>query len=116
MNDKVTLGQPRPKRRRAAALQGVFVVMRMRRRTTIGDHDAPTIKELAAGHDSNQHSRVTLLGDADGRDALGFVLSRRSFSSGSRTDRVRPSIQRCRQILPQGGFMGRKHNASQPPI
>ena len=65
----VTLDQPRPKRRRAAALQGPFVVMRMRRQTAIGEVDAPAIKELAAGHDCNEHSRVTLLGDADGRDS-----------------------------------------------
>ena len=53
------------------------MVMRMRRQTAIGEVDAPAIKELAAGHDSNEHSRVTLLGDADGRDTLGFVLSPR---------------------------------------
>ena len=46
------------------------MVMRMRRQTAIGEVDAPAIKELAAGHDSNEHSRVTLLGDADGRDLL----------------------------------------------
>ena len=42
--------------------------MRMRRQTAIGEVDAPAIKDLAAGQDSNVHSRVTLLGDADGRD------------------------------------------------
>jgi hypothetical protein len=90
MNDKVTVGQPRPKRRRAAALQGDFVVVRMRRQTATGEVDAPAIKELAArearlddlptevaGPDSNEHSSVTLLGDADGRDSPGFVLSPR---------------------------------------
>jgi hypothetical protein len=77
MNDKVTVGQPRPKRRRAAALQGDFVVVRMRRQTATGEVDAPASEELAAGHHSNEHSRVTLLGDADGRDSPGFVLSPR---------------------------------------
>lgn len=93
MNDKVTLGQPRPKRRRAAVLQGPFVVMRMRRQTAIGEVDAPASKEVAAGHDSNEHSRVTLLADqflaqpgrqgclrsqvTDRCDSLGFVLSPR---------------------------------------
>ena len=47
------------------------MVMRMRRQTAIGEVDAPAIEELAARNDSNQHSRVTLLGDADGRDTLG---------------------------------------------
>jgi hypothetical protein len=44
--------------------------MRMRRQTRIGEDDAPAIKELAARQDSNEHSRVTLLGDANGCDSL----------------------------------------------
>jgi hypothetical protein len=34
--------------------------------------DAPAIEELAAGPDSDEHSRVTVLGDADGRRMLHF--------------------------------------------
>ncbi len=67
------------------------MVMRMRRQTAIGEVDAPAIKELSAGHDSNEHSRVTLLGDADGPS---LYSSRHVFPFGSRTDRVRPSILR----------------------
>jgi hypothetical protein len=43
----------------------------MRRQTALGEVNAPAIKELAAGPDSNEHSRVTLLGDTDGRDRSG---------------------------------------------
>ena len=73
--------------------------MRMRRQTALGEVDAPAIKELAAGHDSNEHSRVTLLGDADGRDSLRVRSLDTSFSFGLRTDRVKPSIQRYRLVL-----------------
>jgi len=41
--------------------------MRVRRQTAIGEVDAPAIEELAAGRDSDEHRRVTVLGDADGR-------------------------------------------------
>ncbi len=44
--------------------------MRVRRQTAIGQVDAPAIEELAAGRDSNEHRRVTVLGDADGRGSL----------------------------------------------
>ena len=46
------------------------MVMRMRRQTAIGEVDAPAIEELAARCDSNEHRRVTVLGDADGRGSL----------------------------------------------
>jgi hypothetical protein len=41
--------------------------MRVRRQTAIGEVDAPAIEELAAGRDSYEHRRVTVLGDPDGR-------------------------------------------------
>jgi hypothetical protein len=44
--------------------------MRVRRQTAIGEVDAPAIEELAAGRDSDEHRRVTVLGDADGRGSL----------------------------------------------
>jgi len=44
--------------------------MRVRRQTAIGEVDAPAIEELAAGRDSDEHRRVTVLGDADGRSSL----------------------------------------------
>jgi hypothetical protein len=43
--------------------------MRMRRQTA-GEVDAPAIEEFAAGRDSNEHRRVSVLGDADGRGSL----------------------------------------------
>jgi len=62
------------------------VVMRMRRQTGIGEDDAPAIKEHAAGHDSNEHSRVTLLGDDAGRYSR-CSSSRPGLSpTGSRTE------------------------------
>lgn len=45
-------------------------MMRMRRQTAIGEVDAPAIEELAAGRDRNEHRRVTMLGNADGRYPL----------------------------------------------
>jgi hypothetical protein len=42
------------------------MVIRVRRQTA-GEVDAPAIQELAAGRDSDEHRRVTVLGDADGR-------------------------------------------------
>jgi hypothetical protein len=44
--------------------------MRVRRQTAIGEVDAPAIEEFAAGRDSHEHRRVTVLGDADGRGSL----------------------------------------------
>src|SRR5205823_2628233 len=44
-------------------------VMRVRRQT-IGEVDAPAIEELAAGRDSDEHRRVTVLSDTDGRGSL----------------------------------------------
>jgi hypothetical protein len=45
-------------------------MMRVRRQTAIGEVDAPAIEELAAGRDSDEHRRLTVLGDADGRGSL----------------------------------------------
>jgi hypothetical protein len=39
-------------------------MMRVRRQT-VGEIDAPAIEELTAGRDSDEHGRVTVLGDAD---------------------------------------------------
>jgi hypothetical protein len=44
--------------------------MWVRRETAIGELDAPAINELAAGDDGDEHRRVTVLGDADGRGSL----------------------------------------------
>jgi hypothetical protein len=52
--------------------------MRMRRQTAIGEVDAPAIEELAAWRDSDEHRRVTVLGDADRRGSL-LVSSRHVF-------------------------------------
>jgi hypothetical protein len=41
--------------------------MRVRRQTAIGEVDSPAIEELAAGRDSDEHRRVTVLGNADDR-------------------------------------------------
>jgi hypothetical protein len=40
------------------------------RRQTAGEVDAPAIEELTAGRDSDEHRRVPVLGDADGRPML----------------------------------------------
>jgi hypothetical protein len=56
---QVTTHRPRP-----------FVVMRVRRQTAIGERDVPAIEEFAAGRDSDEHRRVPVLGDADGRFPL----------------------------------------------
>jgi hypothetical protein len=42
------------------------VVIRVRRQTA-GEVDAPTIQQLAAGRNSDEHGRVTVLGDTGGR-------------------------------------------------
>src|SRR5439155_11352903 len=53
--------------------------MRMRGQT-VCEVDAPAIEELAADPDSDEHRRVTVLGDADGRGSRrsssrhGFLL------------------------------------------
>jgi hypothetical protein len=47
--------------------------MRVRRQTAIGEVDAPAIEELTAGRDSDEHRRVTVLGDADGCGSLRSV-------------------------------------------
>ena len=39
----------------------------MRRQPALGQVDAPAIEEFAAGRDRDEHRRVTVLGDADGR-------------------------------------------------
>jgi hypothetical protein len=44
--------------------------MRVRRQTALGQLDAPAIEEFAAGRDGDEHRRVTVLGDADGRGSL----------------------------------------------
>jgi hypothetical protein len=44
--------------------------MRERRQAAIGEVDAPSIEELAAVRDGNEHRRVTVLDDADGRGVL----------------------------------------------
>ena len=56
---QVTADRPRP-----------FVVMRVRRQIAIGQVDAPAIEELAAGRDRDEHSRVAVLDDADGRRSV----------------------------------------------
>jgi hypothetical protein len=58
--------------------------MRVRRQTAIGEVDAPAIEELAAGRDSDEHRRVSVLGDADSRGSPRSC-SRHVFSpSGAR--------------------------------
>ncbi len=47
--------------------------MRVRRQTAISEVDAPAIEELAAGRDSDEHRRVTVLGDADGSGSQHHV-------------------------------------------
>jgi hypothetical protein len=42
-------------------------MMRMGRQTGIREHDAPAIEEHAALREGDEHRRVTVLGDADGR-------------------------------------------------
>jgi hypothetical protein len=44
--------------------------MRVRWQTAIGQVYAPAIEELASGCDSDEHRRVTVLGDADDRGSL----------------------------------------------
>jgi hypothetical protein len=45
------------------------VVVRVRRQTAC-EVDASAIEELTTGSDSDEHRRVTVLGDADGRRML----------------------------------------------
>jgi hypothetical protein len=51
-------------------------MVRVRRQITIGEVDAPAIKELGAGRDRDEHCRIAVLGDADSRGSLlvEFVL------------------------------------------
>jgi hypothetical protein len=43
------------------------MVVRVRRKAAVGELDAPAVEELAVGRDGDEHRRVTVLGDADGR-------------------------------------------------
>ena len=45
-------------------------MMRVRRQPAIREVDVPAIEELAAGRDGDEHRRVGVLGDADGRGSL----------------------------------------------
>lgn len=54
----VTSDRPRP-----------FVVIRVRRKT-VSEIDAPAIENVAAGGDRDEHRRIAVLGDADGRGSL----------------------------------------------
>jgi hypothetical protein len=44
--------------------------MRVRRQAAIDEVNSPAIEELAAGRDSYEHRRATVLGDANGRGSL----------------------------------------------
>ena len=76
--------------------------MRVRRQTAIGQVDAPAIEELAGGRDSNEHRRVTVLGNADGRGSPcssfrhAFLLraSPADAVAHSRPDNARISCER----------------------
>ena len=46
-------------------------MMRVRRQTALGEVDALAIEELAAWRDGDEHRRVTVLSDTDGRGSLG---------------------------------------------
>ena len=46
------------------------MMMRMRRQATLGEVDAPAIEQLATSRDSDEHSRIAILDDADGRGSL----------------------------------------------
>ena len=46
-----------------------FVVIRVRRKT-VSEIDAPAIENVAAGGDRDEHRRIAMLGDADGRGSL----------------------------------------------
>jgi peptidoglycan-N-acetylglucosamine deacetylase len=61
----------------AAHRPRAFVVMRVCRQTAIGEVDAPAIQELAAGREGDDHHRVAVLGDADGRGSLYSPLRHR---------------------------------------
>jgi hypothetical protein len=45
-------------------------MMRVRRQTAVGEVDASAIEELAPGADCDQHRRVAVLDDTDGRGWL----------------------------------------------
>ena len=59
--------------------------MRVRRQAAIGKVDAPAIEEFAAARDSDEHRRVTVLGDADGRGWLRLPSRHVPRSSGQPT-------------------------------
>jgi hypothetical protein len=44
--------------------------MRVGRQTAIDELDAPAIEEFTSGRESDEHSRATVLGDADTRASL----------------------------------------------
>ena len=78
-------------------------MMRVRRQTAIGEVDAPAIEERAAGRDSDEHRRLTVLGDADGRGSLRssfrhvFLLPRRAHAADAITQ-FRPDNGIGRQL------------------
>ena len=57
-------------------------MMRVRRQTAVGQVDAPAIEEFAVPRDGDEHRRVAVFGDADGRGSLG-VRSRHVSQSGA---------------------------------
>jgi hypothetical protein len=69
--------------------------MRVRRQTAIGEVDAPAIEKLAAERDSDEHRRVTVLGDADGRGSLRSC-SRHVFPPSGACLRLTPSLNLVR--------------------
>jgi hypothetical protein len=46
------------------------MVMWVRRQTVLGEVDVPAIEKLAAGRDSDEYRRVTVLSDTYGRGTL----------------------------------------------
>jgi hypothetical protein len=73
--------------------------MRVRRQIAIGQVDAPAIEQLAAGRDSDEHRRVSVLGDADGRGSLRSS-SRHVFLLPGRPLRLTPSRTLLRITIP----------------
>jgi hypothetical protein len=59
--------------------------MRVRRQTAIGKFNASAIQEFADARDSDEHRRVTGLGDADGRGSLRVPSLQVPLSSGQLT-------------------------------
>src|SRR5262249_53879073 len=86
--------RPRPRGVQVAAhCPRPFVMMRVRRKTAIGEVDATTIEELAVGRNSDEYRRVTVLRNADGRCSL-----RSSFLHVFLLRRLRP-FGWCRWLL-----------------